>query len=633
VFSLACAALAQAPDAPFRVTVNLVQVDAVVTDANGKHVTDLKAGDFEVLQDGRPQRITHCTYIATTPSAPVRRLDGPLPPARVRREQVLRTIAVVVDDLGLQFENVEPIRRALGKFIDEQIQPGDMVAVLRTGSNIGAVQQFTTDKRKLHAAAERIQWNWQSRTGVGGGGGSRMGPVGGEAAGGTAVDTIRRLTFVANGLRQLPGHKSMVLFAETDVIPLTLKAFNEPDATPAVLRALDRLLDMTSRASVAIYGIDPRGVQMGLNDAAKESVRYLARSTGGLFLSDVSNDLSVPLKMVLDDQQGYYLLGYAPEMFTFDPRTGQRKFHKITVRVKRPGLNVRSHAGFFGRPDLENAVPPPGSNSAVLTALGSPFGSPDIEVGMTSLFFHNAKAGSSITTLVNVRVGDLTLREDAGARTAQGDIAVMVFGDNGDLAEKTALTFTAKLDGADYERAMGNGFLFTIRLPAKKPGPYDVRVAVRDKESGKVGTASQFVEVPVLKKDTVSLSGILLETPAPAGQAGMDFRGRTALRIFHPGETLTYAYQVYNPKPESGTRRPKVEAQVKLYLDGKPFFAGKPAPVEAGDDLQRLLGGGDLKIGPEMPPGEYVLEVTATDLVAAKENRTATRYIDFRVAP
>ena len=256
---------------------------------------------------------------------------------------------------------------------------------------------------------------------------------------------------------------------------------------------------------------------------------------------------------------------------------------------------------------------------------------------MTSLFFDEVKQGPSITTLVNVSARDLTFREGTdGLQETAGDIAVMMFTDNGDLASQTAFSFRARLNAGQYQRALANGFLHTFRLPVKKAGPYDVRVAVRDGASKKVGTASQFVEVPALKRGQMVLSGILLQTPLPAGQTvppEVDLRGGTALRIFHPGETLTYGYQVLNPTLAAGTRKPSVESQVRLYRDGKKFFEGKAAPVEAGFDGQRLLGGGGLKIGPDLPPGDYVLETTATDLLAVKANRTATRYIDFRVAP
>src|SRR5689334_3753557 len=102
----------ESPETPvLRVTVNLVQVDAVVTDSKRKQVTDLTADDFQVLQDGKPQKITHFSYISTaSPTPAATKPTGPAipgvpapPPVRLRAGQVRRTIAMVVDDLGLSF--------------------------------------------------------------------------------------------------------------------------------------------------------------------------------------------------------------------------------------------------------------------------------------------------------------------------------------------------------------------------------------------------------------------------------------------------------------------------------------------------------------------------------------------------
>lgn len=98
-----------------RITTNLVQIDAVVTDKSGKQVIDLKPDDFEIFQDGRPQKVMSLTYVATQPnssgglitrgpssSSPA---NAPVPSVALRPNQVRRTMALVVDDLGLSFES------------------------------------------------------------------------------------------------------------------------------------------------------------------------------------------------------------------------------------------------------------------------------------------------------------------------------------------------------------------------------------------------------------------------------------------------------------------------------------------------------------------------------------------------
>ena len=216
------AALAQTPaqsdEAVIRITVNLVQVDAVVTDSKDKPVTDLKAEDFEIRQDGKVQKITNFSYITTRTAgggtapgiAPARRpspVKGvpPPPPAVLKPADIRRTVALVVDDLGLSFESTVRIREALKKFVDQEMQPGDLVAIIRTGAGMGALQQFTADKRMLHAAIDRVKYNGLGRVGI-----SNFAPLG-------SVYTGKVMTLSMEGQpdpKRLIGGGSMKLGAQ-----------------------------------------------------------------------------------------------------------------------------------------------------------------------------------------------------------------------------------------------------------------------------------------------------------------------------------------------------------------------------------------------------------------------------------
>ena len=122
--------------------------------------------DFEVTLGGERQEVTNFSYVSNVVEdardrggAPaVDKNAPPVPPARLRPSQVRRTIALVVDDLGASFESTAFIRDALKKYVDRQMQPGDLVAIIRTSAGMGALQQFTSDKRQLHAAIERVRW-------------------------------------------------------------------------------------------------------------------------------------------------------------------------------------------------------------------------------------------------------------------------------------------------------------------------------------------------------------------------------------------------------------------------------------------------------------------------------------------
>ena len=127
------------------------------------------------MQDGKPQKITNFSYInvRSTDSAPApvttasKKGVPPPPPVMVKPEQARRLIALVVDDLALSFDGTARVRVALKKFVDSDMQPGDLVAIIRTGAGMGALQQFTADKRVLYAAIDHVRWNSMGRVGIG----------------------------------------------------------------------------------------------------------------------------------------------------------------------------------------------------------------------------------------------------------------------------------------------------------------------------------------------------------------------------------------------------------------------------------------------------------------------------------
>src|SRR5829696_7834502 len=149
-----------------KISTDLIQVDVTVTDKNGKVVGGLSREDFEVFENGKKQTISNLSFIsrtaggATVNAGTARGPEaGPAAKEVLTRSAVRRTIAIVLDDLNLSFLSVNHARKALRRFVDEQMEPGDLVAIIRTGGAVGALQQFTSDKKLLHAAIDRIRWN------------------------------------------------------------------------------------------------------------------------------------------------------------------------------------------------------------------------------------------------------------------------------------------------------------------------------------------------------------------------------------------------------------------------------------------------------------------------------------------
>jgi VWFA-related protein len=717
-----------------KITTNLVQVDAIVTDRSGKVVTDLDASEFRIFEDGRPQQITNFSFVASNSTPPdaagnasaSRPKSGaggdpvPVPTVRLRPEQVRRTIALVVDDLGLSFESTYYVRRALKKFVDEQMQEGDLVAVIRTGAGVGALQQFTADKRLLYAAIERVKYNAFGRAGI-----SAFASPGGDAqytveqrprAGrytstepvrsGRDVDpaeverdarnkindyreeifsvgTLGAINYVIRGLRELPGRKSVVLMS--DSMPL----FNsEGRDNFRTLEALRRLTDVANRAAVVIYTLDPRGLPVLLDSAAsgmigstkgaggeigstglsgaalqenltskalqffesQNGLNYLAQQTGGFFVHN-NNDINLGLKRILDDQKGYYLIGYRPDESTFDAKTGRKRFHHLDVRVTRPGLNVRTRTGFFGISDEQAKPSRPTRAQQLMAAITSPFASGDVNLRLTSLFLNDLEYGPFMRSLIYVDARTLNFVEQPdGSRQANVDVVAMTFGDDGVAVDQRTRTEAVIVRGAQYEQALKNGLIFGINLPIRKAGAYQLRVAVRDATTERVGSASQYIEVPDLKKNRLTLSGIYLAsnrraqalsqgaqtTPASAegeGSVGeQDPQSGPAVRKFSAGTVIDYGFEVYNAKLDKATGRPQLQTQVRLFKDNKQVYAGKVIPVtgEAGD-RKRVSAIGHLQLGTNLSPGEYTLQVVVRDLLAKEKQQLTQQWIDFEI--
>src|SRR5467141_99363 len=123
--ALATAIRADGQEEPVvRVSLELIQVDAVVTDRAGRYVTDLTADDFELREDGKLRAITHCSYLplALPSPSPASRPPAPGPSPAMRREDVRRTMAFVVDDLSLSFETMVRVRKMLSDYVDLEMQ-------------------------------------------------------------------------------------------------------------------------------------------------------------------------------------------------------------------------------------------------------------------------------------------------------------------------------------------------------------------------------------------------------------------------------------------------------------------------------------------------------------------------------
>lgn len=672
-----------------KISTNLIQLDVTVTDSKGKVITDIRPDEIEVYENGQKQKITGLTFVSSKRSAEKPKTPDaigiPIPQSGLRPENIRRTIALVIDDLSLSFTSAYQTQRALKKFVDEQMVEGDLVAIIRTGAGIGALQQFTSDKRILYAAIEKGRWNPQGSGGI-----SVFAPIeaetgeeesddGAEPAGSDpaqtledfrasvfATGTLGALRYVVQGMSELPGRKSVILFSDG------FKLFEVNDLgirdSSRVMDYLNVLVDTANRSSVVFYTIDARGLVFTGFTAAdrparpvtnpagisqvlsqrsdqlrdtQEGLSYLADETGGFDIKN-TNDLPGGVRKILEDQS-YYLVAYEPDGDTFD--AAKRKFNEIDIKILRKDAKVRYRSGFF------NVADRPVQNGAVATtpvgqlelALVSPFAVSGINLRLNALFGSDAKNPAYVRSLLHVDAKNLKFTDAPnGAKTTTFNVLAMSFGDIGQPIDQLAKGYTMTLKPDSYQKILAGGFVYHFVFPVKKPGAYQYRVAIRDSLGGKVGSASQFIEVPDLKKKRLTASSIVIENLTAdqwrktndqgAPRVATDPMSDTALRRIRQNTVLRYGFEIYNAKLDDA-KRPQVTTRVRVFRDGTLILDGKenPVSVEGQTDLLHIRAAGAVAIGPTMQPGDYILQIIVTDPLAKKKQQVATQFVQFEV--
>ncbi|MBK8810656.1 MAG: hypothetical protein IPN69_07975 [Acidobacteria bacterium] len=179
------------------------------------------------------------------------------------------------------------------------------------------------------------------------------------------------------------------------------------------------------------------------------------------------------------------------------------------------------------------------------------------------------------------------------ASKAVFDVLAVSFGDNGQPVDQISKTYTLRTNALGYEKIQRDGFVYHFTFPVKKPGAYQFRIAIRDSQANKVGSASQFIEVPNLKKNRLTISGIVLENftveqwksfvnGQPDAKLGTtDPMDDTSTRRFKRGSVLRYGFEIYNARLD-GAKRPNLTTQIRVFRDRKLVLDGKQIPLDLG---------------------------------------------------
>jgi len=381
----------------FTSRVELVTTDVVVRDNTGQFIADLKKDDFEVLEDGVPQKVVSFSLthggrsynIAAPPPAPV--AEGILlPPARPATDAAGRIFFIFVDDLHLDFRNTGRIRELFKKISEELVHEGDMFGIVSTGPSSIAID-LTYDRRRLTEAIKKISGAGLAPKDILDVPQGQQGPPEvrhrAHVAFSTAQDMMRQLEqvhnrrkafiYVSNGYDLDPFAKTRAKNeaerygmlrdnvdnndgssdgSNNSVNPNdpTLRNSSNQFAFADLVSDLAEVTRAANRANTAIYTIDPRGLVGGpdLDEkidmmeyldyvrSSQDSLRVLAELTGGLAVVN-QNDFTKALKRIDQETSDYYVVGY----YSSNPDPTKKR-RSIEVKVTRPGANVWNRTSY-----------------------------------------------------------------------------------------------------------------------------------------------------------------------------------------------------------------------------------------------------------------------------------------------
>ena len=667
-----------APEAPaiqFPSAVELVTVDAVVTDKKNVPIENLTLDSFKVFEDGKPQTISSFEAVILPPAPPTNL-------ARTRRISTNqsaelrtgRTFIIVFDDIHLQPFQSNRAKAAIDQFLKTGTRDGDRITLLATGGGAWWSTRMPEGYKELSALLKRLEGReipetgqdriteWeamrihiyrdkqveervarrfetygvnpgmrdQSQAGLGFDGDPL---VQGRAAevyyqattkNKITLDTVER---ALSSLAGAKGRKSLILVGQGFIYDPNLDEFK--DVVQASRRGncavyfVDTMgLGGMPVAMTAEYGpaIDSQdiGAAFAENMERSEGAESIAADSGGFTVKN-SNDLNKGLQRIADETRVYYLLGYNP---TNAARDG--KFRKIEVKVAGKDMRIRARKGYYapldGDPRGARKKAKGGPDPQFQEALDSPYEMPEIPIRLTSYVFDETLLGKASAILhADVDLSAFTFNEKDGRYSDTLEFLLVVA--HRETGEFNRYDQKIDMNLRPETRARYTKTWFPIQRDFELlPGGYQAKLVIRDKNGSKVGTVIHEFEVPDLATWRISTPVLTDSTqPQPPDKPNAPPRLiMLARREFETGARLFMQFDVYNPSKDKATGMPKVTAgyTIRRKSDGQVFLKVPPTLIQP-TSLGRL----SRMVGPPLEgaePGDYEFELNLKDELNGK---------------
>ena len=664
-----------APSIQFPSTVELVTVDAVVTDKKNNPIENLTRDAFKVFEDGKPQEITSFEAVVLPPAPPA----ALKPTRRISTNQGAevrtgRTFVIVFDDIHLHPFQANRAKAAIDQFLKNGTREGDRVTLVASGGGAWWSTRMPEGYLELTSLLKRLdgrdipdtgqdrvtEWeamrihiyrdkqveervtrrfetygvnpgmrNTQSETGAMFDGDplvqGRASEVYYQATAKNKI-TLNTMERALNSLAGSKGRKSMILVSQGFIFDPNLDEFrNVVQASRrgnAAVYFVDTMglggmpIGMTAEFGPAIANQDI-GAAFAENLERAEGAESIAADSGGFTVKN-SNDLVKGLQRIADETRVYYLIGYNP---TNAARDG--KFRKIEVKVAGKDIRVRARKGYYAALDGQATVAKKlegGPDPQFQEALDSPFEVPDIPIRLTSYVFDETLLGKASAILhADVDLSAFAFNEKEGRYTNTLEFLLVVA--HRETGEFNRYDQKIDMNLRPETRTKFTKSWFPIQRDFELlPGAYQAKIVIRDKNSSKVGTVMHDFEVPDLAGWRIS-TPVLTDTTQPIQPGQENAVPKLVLlarRDFETGSRLYCQFDVYNPTKDKATGMPKVTAgyTIRRKSDGMVFLKIQPSMIQP-TSLGRL----SRMIGPPLEgaePGEYEFELNLKDELSGK---------------
>jgi VWFA-related protein len=666
------------PEEIVRVNTSLVQTDITVLDKQGRFARGLTADQFELSVDGRPQAISFFEPVmaqepvAIDQAAKRKTSESPATTAAAARPVSKlvdrgRVIFFFIDDVHLAPENLIRARNSLRSFVDNEMRQNDQVAIVSTSGQIGFLQQLTENRGVLREAIARLnnQRNPEAYAGkvpiseydaaqvsehfnrelftylveatvaefqtdlvtAAANVINRVHQVGFNSRTATS-NTMGALLGLMRSSAVLPGRK--IVFFMTD-------GFVADPRGSSVMEMLKLVTKTAAQVGAVIYAMDARGTfsdpgvdatqnrypdftgsvsrnLLGESTATQEPLQILAADTGGRAIIN-SNSFQEGFARALDESSSYYLLAWRPA------NEGQQSDKsRVTVRVRnRPDLKVRVRRGFIEAParfvtnrdGAKSGGPPSSPDDQLRAALASLYPRRDLPVALSVGYMNLLKGGTVLTASMKIDAGALNSIPLSDNQQAELDVLGTAIDDRGAIA-----SFKQKVSIDARVKAGSRPLLWNQQLPLA-PGLYQVRVAVRERQSGRTGSAMQWLEVPEINSQ-LAMSSLFLGARDPNEVVAVNVAAGprpvmvNADRHFEKGSVLRFQSYIYNAAPAAGG--PEIDIQARVFRNDVVVMTLPAArvPNASTNDSTRLPYWAEIALE-KFPAGKYVLEVTTID--------------------